>query len=132
MLGRYLLLGTLAYLALGKFDRLDTTIYQEDDFNQALKEESITTTTGIPLTLRFKTNPTTGYEWFISQIDDLTGIVELVGDEIEPPASKMMGAPSYRVLKFIAKKLGTHTLTILYKKRWVGEPLSTFVLKLKV
>lgn len=66
-------------------------------------------------------NPTTGYAWFIKQID--SNLIQVRHHKYVAPGSKLVGAPGYEEWKFqvkpaIFKQNAETTVQLIYKRRW--------------
>lgn len=71
--------------------------------------------------IRLPANPSTGYQWVLTQYDHK--LLEPLKSEYEPSAKDLIGAPGYSILKFKLKKnafiVPQHTTVILqYKRPW--------------
>lgn len=71
-------------------------------------------------------NPTTGYDWQLLEGHDET-ILSFIGRKVETPVSarRVTGAPVREKWSFNAKKSGTTTLRLAYKRSWEPEIIST-------
>lgn len=68
------------------------------------------------ITIELKENPTTGYRWTISSIDEV--LLEPEGDEFLPPDQATPGAGGLRKFFFRAKGAGSTALTLISKRAW--------------
>jgi uncharacterized protein YggE/predicted secreted protein len=76
-------------------------------------------------------NPSTGYHWQVSGIDETAA--RLVDDEYLEPDSSLVGAPGRQVLTFEALKEGETTIELEYVRPWEPDnPASTYVIDLIV
>lgn len=71
---------------------------------------------GAKITTELKENPTTGYRWTISSIDEV--FMQPEGDEFLPPDQTTPGAGGLRRFFFHAKSEGSTTLTLINKRAW--------------
>jgi inhibitor of cysteine peptidase len=71
---------------------------------------------GARITIELKENPTTGYRWTISSIDEV--FLEPEGDEFVPPDQATPGAGGLRRFFFRAKGAGSTALTLINKRAW--------------
>ncbi|PYL31279.1 MAG: peptidase inhibitor I42 [Verrucomicrobia bacterium] len=71
---------------------------------------------GAKITIELKENPTTGYRWTISSIDEV--LLEPEGDEFLPPDQATPGAGGLRRFLFRAKDAGSTVLTLINKRAW--------------
>ena len=71
---------------------------------------------GAKITIELKENPTTGYRWTISNIDET--LLKPEGDQFLPPDRKNPGAGGVRRFFFRAKDAGSTKLTLINKRRW--------------
>src|SRR5690242_8895144 len=71
---------------------LEPNVYTEDKFNIiATKDQS-------HFIIRLKSNPTTGYHWFLREYDGK--LIAPVKYSYEAPNTKLIGAPGYEVWVF--------------------------------
>jgi inhibitor of cysteine peptidase len=77
-------------------------------------------------------NPTTGYRWIISRIDEILLVPE--GDEFLPPDQKSPGAGGRRRFFFRAKSEGSTALTLINKRAWQrdDQAVGTFDLAIRI
>ena len=78
--------------------------------------ETVTAEAGSTYVWRLKSNPTTGYGWYIASDCGLT-----VSSEFER-VSDLCGAPGFQLFKISSEKKGTFTLTAEYKRQWENVP----------
>jgi inhibitor of cysteine peptidase len=71
---------------------------------------------GAKISIDLKENPTTGYRWMISGIDEAVLMPE--GDAFVPPDQKSLGAGGLRRFFFRAKNAGSTVLTLINKRAW--------------
>jgi len=80
------------------------------------------------ITLKLKSNPTTGYSWFLRQYD--TGLVVPVKREYKSPEKEMIGSGGYELWTFTIKQ-SIHivpqqtTIRLVYARPWQGSDNST-------
>ena len=93
-----------------------TLIYSQDQF-------ALTVTSDKPeFILKLKSNPTTGYSWFLTKYNP--SVVKLVRHYFEAPMNKKrVGAPGYELWIFRVKPAGfiipQHTfIHFVYKRPW--------------
>ena len=74
------------------------------------------------LTLKLKSNPTTGYSWFLVGYDH--ELIKPLGAQFHPPKQTMPGAPGYTIWRFkvnprafVAPQMTT--ITLKYLRPWV-------------
>ena len=84
------------------------------------------------ITIELKENPTTGYRWMISTIDEAFLVPE--GDEFLPPDHKIPGAGGLRRFFFRAKRAGFTALTLINKRAWQrdDQAVGTFKLAIRI
>jgi len=68
------------------------------------------------ITIELNENPTTGYRWTISSIDEAFLVPE--GDAFAPPDQKTPGAGGLHRFFFRAKSAGSTALTLINKRAW--------------
>ena len=72
-------------------------------------------------TIQLKSNPTTGYSWFITYYDHK--LLTLRDHKYVPPKSDLVGAPGYEVWEFVAtpealKAPCVTTIKMVYARPW--------------
>ena len=77
-------------------------------------------------------NPTTGYRWMISSIDE--AFLVPAGDDFVPPDQKSPGAGGLRSFFFHAKSAGSTALTLINKRAWQrdNQAVGTFKLAIRI
>ncbi len=87
---------------------------------------------GAKITSELKENPTTGYRWTISSIDQ--ALLAAEGDEFLPPGQKSPGAGGQRRFFFRAKVEGSTALSLVNKRVWERDDkaVSTFNLTIHI
>ena len=85
---------------------------------------------GAKITIELKENPTTGYRWTISSIDEVFLLPE--GDEFLPPKQKSLGAGGLRRFFFRAKGAGSTKLTLINKRAWQRDDQAVGALNLAI
>jgi inhibitor of cysteine peptidase len=81
--------------------------------------ETITATAQQPFTVKLDSNPTTGYEWRVKNID---GDVKFVESKYVEPKTDAVGAPGEQVLTFDAGPAGSSSVTLVYERPFGDEP----------
>ena len=83
---------------------------------------------GQVLVISLESNPSTGYGWHVSEVDE--SILKQVGEVEfvqEPTDEQIVGAGGTEVLRFEAVGAGTTTLTLTYTRVWEDvDPEETF------
>jgi len=84
------------------------------------------------IVLSLNANPSTGYNWTISQID--TSILKQVGEAEYKSKSKKIGAPGIQIFHFRSISPGKTSLLLIYHRPWEKEiaPLDTFQVRLTI
>jgi len=87
---------------------------------------------GAKITIELNENPTTGYRWTISSIDEVFLVPE--DDAFLPPDQKGPGAGGLRKFFFRAKGAGSTALTLINKRAWQSDDqaVGTFKLAIRV
>ena len=88
----------------------------EYTFSEKDNGASVEVPCGAKITIELNENPTTGYRWTISSIDEL--FLEPKGDEFLPPGQATPGAGGLRRFFFRAKGAGSTALTLISKRAW--------------
>lgn len=78
--------------------------------------KTIPTQVGAIVLIRLAENPTTGYRWELTTIDDR--YIELQQSDYLPPASANMGSGGTRTFQFKTKAAGTSTLHLILRRSW--------------
>jgi inhibitor of cysteine peptidase len=84
------------------------------------------------ITIELKENPTTGYRWMISRIDE--AFLVPAGDDFVPPDQKSPGAGGRRRFSFRAKGAGSTALSLINKRAWQrdDQAVGTFNLTIRI
>jgi inhibitor of cysteine peptidase len=82
------------------------------------------------ITIELNENPTTGYRWMISSIDETLLVPE--GDAFVPPDQKSPGAGGLRRFFFRAKSAGSTALILINKRAWQRDDQAVGTFKLAV
>lgn len=75
-----------------------------------------------------KSNPTTGYSWFLREYDST--IITPVKHSFEQPSAKLMGAPGFELWTFKVKSAGfavpqQTTIRMVYTRPWQSNDTGT-------
>ncbi|SRR5579883_101703 len=95
-----------------------TTVFNEDKTGVPVTSENP------EFTVKLKSNPSTGYSWFLREYDP--ALIVPVKHHYEPPADrKLMGAPGYEIWTFKVKSEGFHVpqqtvVRLVYARPWEG------------
>jgi inhibitor of cysteine peptidase len=71
---------------------------------------------GAKITIELRENPTTGYRWTISSIDQ--ALLAPKGDEFLPRDQKVAGAGGQHRFFFRAERTGSTALSLINKRAW--------------
>ncbi|HBX50873.1 MAG TPA: hypothetical protein DEH02_07380 [Bacteroidales bacterium] len=76
------------------------------------------------LEIKLPATPSTGYNWYITNMDK--GVITQIGtDEFVPdPNSRMIGQHGTRIIRFAGVSQGTSELTLEYKQIWLKDKAS--------
>ena len=85
-------------------------------FSEKDNGASVEVQRGANLTIELKENPTTGYRWTITSIDDAS--LEPKDDEFLPPDQPTPGAGGLRKFLFCAKRAGSTAVSLISKRAW--------------
>jgi inhibitor of cysteine peptidase len=87
---------------------------------------------GAKITIELNENPTTGYRWMISSIDE--AFLVPAGDDFVPSDQKSPGAGGLRRFFFHAKSAGSTALTLINKRAWQrdDQAVGTFNLTIRI
>jgi inhibitor of cysteine peptidase len=85
---------------------------------------------GAKITIELRENPTTGYRWMITGIDEAFLVPE--GDAFVPPDQKSPGAGGLRRFFFRAKSAGSTALTLINKRAWQSDDQAVGTFKLAI
>jgi inhibitor of cysteine peptidase len=75
----------------------------QNDFNTPDKTIMVGKNSPI-FTIKLKSNPTTGYQWFLTQYDN--NLIEPISHNYYAPDSKLVGAGGYEIWTFKVKNAG--------------------------
>ncbi len=87
---------------------------------------------GAKIAVELNENPTTGYRWTVSNIDE--AFLVPAGDDFVPPDQKSPGAGGRRRFFFRAKGAGSTKLTLINKRAWQrdDQAVGTFKLAIRI
>jgi inhibitor of cysteine peptidase len=87
---------------------------------------------GTRITIELNENPTTGYRWMTSSIDE--AFLVPAGDDFVPPDQKSPGSGGLRRFFFRAKSAGSTALTLINKRAWQrdDQAVDTFNLAIRI
>lgn len=85
--------------------------------------QKVNVSSGDEFTVELESNPTTGYEWQVVQIED-EAIVRLVDSEYVPPDSDLLGASGKEVFTFEALEEGNTKVTLEYARQFEESPIA--------
>lgn len=79
-------------------------------------------------TIKLKSNPTTGYSWFLREYD--TALIEPVGHRYEAPTNQLIGASGFEIWTFKVKPIALTvphqtSLRMVYARPWTKTDSST-------
>ncbi|MGC2352872.1 MAG: protease inhibitor I42 family protein [Candidatus Udaeobacter sp.] len=97
-------------------------------FDEKDNGASVQVRRGAKITIELSENPTTGYRWAISNIDEAFLVPE--GDAFVPPDHKSLGAGGLRRFFFRAKSEGSTALTLINKRAWQSDDQAVGTFKL--
>lgn len=103
--------------------------------NAQVTSEKVKVKKGKVLTLRLKSNPTTGYSWLQVKSDSSKGLDSLKVIFERPKSSRpgLTGASGVEVWRFKAVQKGSYMLTFIYKRPWENaEPEHTAIYRVTV
>ena len=86
-------------------------------------------------TLTLPSNPSTGYEWFVEQDQELFDIDSEMADDTDgnDEGEALVGAGGMEVFTLTPKAAGTATVTFTYERSWEdAEPEASMTYTLKV
>jgi inhibitor of cysteine peptidase len=92
----------------------------------------VTLEVGQILVLILASNPTTGYQWEITELDQ--AIVEETDHEYQADQPTLAGSGGKEIWRFQAQASGTTTLSLEYRRPWEEnvEPIETFGIEVEV
>lgn len=78
--------------------------------------QTIELAAGQKLVLSLESNPTTGFDWEVSEIDE--AVIKQSGESEFKSESDLLGAGGVRTFTFEAVAAGTSTLKLVYHRSW--------------
>ena len=99
-------------------------------FSEKDNGASVEVRCGAKITIELKENPTTGYRWTISNIDEV--FLQPEGDEFLPPDQTTPGAGGLRRFFFRAKSAGSTALTLINKRAWQRDDQAVGAFNLRI
>jgi inhibitor of cysteine peptidase len=87
---------------------------------------------GDTLELAFESNPTTGYQWEVTELNP--DVLRPLGEEFVAPASDLLGAPGKQFFRFEAVAPGETPLKLIYHRSFEPEvpPEQTYQVRIFV
>ena len=121
-----LLVGVALFAAAGCGSGGEVKIGDTDNASQVPLE------VGQTLVLSLDSNPTTGYQWEITELDE--AILKQTGHEYEADQPVLIGSGGKEVWRFQAQSSGSTTLSLGYKRSWEEriEPIQTYSVEVAV
>ena len=121
-----LLIGVALFAAAGCGSGGEVKIGDTDDGGQVPLE------VGQTLVLSLDSNPTTGYQWEITELDE--AILKQTSHEYEADQPVLIGSGGKEVWRFQAQSSGSTTLSLGYKRSWEEriEPIQTYSVEVAV
>ena len=121
-----LLIGVALFAAAGCGSGGEVKIGDTDNASQVPLE------VGQTLVLSLDSNPTTGYQWEITELDE--AILKQTGHEYEADQPVLIGSGGKEVWRFQAQSSGSTTLSLGYKRSWEEgiEPIQTYSVEVAV
>jgi inhibitor of cysteine peptidase len=92
--------------------------------------QTITVTEGQFFQIRLNANPSTGYDWYVTQIDDVQ--LSLYRKRTQPANKTRVGAGVQTYYWFQALKSGSTNLEMKYYRSWEGPSSATETFRLQV
>ena len=114
----------IAFSMMSLAVKADNVTYSEDKTN-------ITVTVQQPeFVLKLKSNPTTGYSWFLQEYN--SNLITPVKHFFQAPAKGLMGAPGFELWTFRVKPAGfavpqQTTIRMVYARAWESKDSETQV-----
>ncbi|MCL6260963.1 protease inhibitor I42 family protein [Aquiflexum sp. TKW24L] len=90
------------------------------EINENWHGQTVTLNKGDYLNITLLQNPSTGFSWEISEIDDT--LLKVTEDSNSIQLMDKIGGPVQRVLQLHALNVGTSCLEIIYKRPWEMDP----------
>ena len=87
----------LRFLTLTIIFVTSLAVAQANDFTDAKKALQVNPSSTL-VTLKLKSNPTTGYSWFLVKYNE--SIMSPISHKYYAPTSQLVGAPGYEVWQF--------------------------------
>ena len=104
------------------FALLSATLFSQAAFaatkviTDADKGGTVRLKAGETLELRLKSNPSTGYMWYVKK--ESTNLLKLTGQSQTEATEPGVGRPVFQVFKFEPKRLGQGVLLMHYVRSW--------------
>lgn len=94
--------------------------------------ETVELTAGQKLVLSLESNPTTGFDWEVSEIDE--DVIKQSGESEYKSESDLIGAGGVRTFTFEAVTAGTSALKLIYHRSWEKDipPEQVFTVTINV
>lgn len=95
--------------------------------------QTIELDSGSTLVVTLESNPTTGYNWVISQKSNTPGLT-LVSNQYQPAETgqKLVGSGGVQIFTFSAESSSSNTLALDYQREWEKKPIESFEVKISI
>lgn len=110
-------------VVIASFIIMDTAVFAENSDVHTIDKTSFAITSDKPeFVLKLKSNPTTGYSWFLTDYN--SNVIEPVKHSFEAPENKkLVGAPGYELWTFRVKPAGftvpqQSLIRLVYSRPW--------------
>lgn len=102
-------------------------------FPQSGGEATVSLSVGSDLIINLKTNPTTGYDWFLKKVPDCMEATEPRFLAQDQGATHLVGAPTVKEFTFRASSSCESTISLEYKRPWEKEdPKATATVRINI
>ncbi len=105
----------------------------EINLTEEANGKTINCAKGQDITITLESNPTTGFDWYISENSKI-GNLELINKNYKAETTDKVGVGGEQIFTFKATGKGTANLIIEYKREWEEgkSPEETFEVNIKV
>jgi inhibitor of cysteine peptidase len=89
---------------------------QKVEVSADMNGQTISLNKGDRLVLSLESNPTTGFDWELQNLDE--SVIKLVGEPDYKTDSKLMGAAGVKTYTFEAQGSGKTSIKLVYHRSW--------------
>ncbi len=111
-----------------------SSVLEQVSVDASYMDKEVELVAGDTLTITLESNPTTGFQWELTEITDQNVLEQQGEPEFKAPEDEtLVGASGEEIWTFKALEKGKSTISMEYQRSWEDiEPAETFVLTIVV